>query len=243
MLDIDRWNNDVSAPSRRDAWRDLGRRVALPALVWWLVVVGIGLLLGGPLSRIDAREDGVVAWFVERRTATLDTLTRIWGEVGNTETVIGVAVIVCVLVWWRTRRWWYAVVPALTVAIQSAVFLPATTIVGRERPDVEKLDAAPPTSSFPSGHTGAATALYVSLALMCQQIRHTGLRVTLTVILLAQPLLVAFARLYRGMHHPTDVVVGILNGLVCVVLGWNWLRRRPADTDEPVTADATKGTR
>jgi undecaprenyl-diphosphatase len=243
MLDIDRWAGDVSAPSRRDAWRDLGVRVALPAAVWWAVVVGLGLLLGGPMSWVDEREDAVSVWLAGRRTATLDTLTKIWGEIGNTETVIAVAVVVCALVWWRTRRWWYAVVPALTVAVQSAVFLPAATVVGRERPDVEKLDAAPPTSSFPSGHTGAATALYVSLALLCQQIRHTGLRLTLTVVLLAQPLLVGSARLYRGMHHPSDVVVGILNGLVCVVLGWNWLRRSPADADEPVTADAAEARR
>lgn len=243
MLDVDRWKGDTSAPSRRDAWRDLGLRVALPAVMWWLVIVGVGLLLTGPLAWLDAREDSVVAWFVEQRTATLDTLTRVWGEIGNTETVIGVAVVVCALVWWRTRRWWYAVVPALTVAVQSAVFLPVTAVIGRERPDVERLDAAPPTSSFPSGHTGAATALYVSLALMCQQIRHTGLRVTLTVVLLAQPLLVAYARLYRGMHHPSDVVVGMLNGLVCVVLGWNWLRRTPADDGEPVAADAAEEAR
>jgi membrane-associated phospholipid phosphatase len=40
------------------------------------------------------------------------------------------------------------------------------------------------------------------------------------------PFLVAYARLYRGMHHLSDVVVGFLNGLVCALLAWFYLRRR-----------------
>jgi undecaprenyl-diphosphatase len=48
----------------------------------------------------------------------------------------------------------------------------------------------------------------------------------LTVICLVIPLLVAYARLYRGMHHLTDVLVGFLNGIVCAFLAWNYLRRR-----------------
>jgi membrane-associated phospholipid phosphatase len=45
-------------------------------------------------------------------------------------------------------------------------------------------------------------------------------------VLLVVPLGVGVARLYRGMHFPTDVVFGALNGTVAVllvrqaVLGW-----------------------
>jgi undecaprenyl-diphosphatase len=35
------------------------------------------------------------------------------------------------------------------------IFLTITAIVSRPRPDVARLDGAPPTSSFPSGHTFA----------------------------------------------------------------------------------------
>ena len=114
---------------------------------------------------------------------------------------------------------------------QVTVFLASAALVGRSRPDVPKLDHAPPTSSFPSGHAGASTALYVTLALMAQRIGRTWLRVSLTVVLLLVPLLVVWSRLYRGMHHPTDVAVGVANGLVCAVLGWCWLR--PASVRNP----------
>jgi PAP2 superfamily len=44
-------------------------------------------------------------------------------------------------------------------------------------------------------------------------------------VCVAVPFLVASARLYRGMHHVSDVLVAILNGLVAALLAWGWLRR------------------
>ncbi|HQV92774.1 MAG TPA: phosphatase PAP2 family protein, partial [Phycicoccus sp.] len=34
------------------------------------------------------------------------------------------------------------------------------------------------------------------------------------------------ARLYRGMHHISDVTVGMINGIVSALLAWHYLRRR-----------------
>ena len=238
-LDLDRWVDDPSRPDGRDARRDLALRVGIPALVLWLVVVGVGMLLTGPLAMLGERELAINEWLVERRTDVLNALTLVWGNVGTTETVIGICLVVAGLVWWRTRQWWYAVVPAIAVSVQAAVFMLAALVVGRDRPDVERLDHAPPTSSFPSGHCGASVALYLTLALMAQRIERNWLRVTVTVVLMILPTLVAFARLYRGMHHVSDVIMGVANGLVCVLLGWYWLRRAPAQPDGgSVAADA-----
>ena len=104
----------------------------------------------------------------------------------------------------------------------------ATQVVGRPRPDVPHLDPAPPTSSYPSGHVGASTALYLSLALLAQRIPHPALRRVLTALCLLIPLLVLYARLYRGMHHLSDVLVGLVNGVVCATLAWGWLKDRRA---------------
>jgi membrane-associated phospholipid phosphatase len=94
------------------------------------------------------------------------------------------------------------------------------------RPSREHLDPAPPTSSFPSGHTGAATALYVGIAtVVAWRVRHKLLRVLLVALFVAVPILVAVSRLYRGMHHPTDVVFGALNGLACLAVAV-YARRR-----------------
>ncbi|ADG75055.1 phosphoesterase PA-phosphatase related protein [Cellulomonas flavigena DSM 20109] len=220
-----RYETDTRAPSGAELRRDLARRVLLPALALWGVVVGLGLLITGPLGGLQA-ETGVNAWLVEQRTPTLDAVTTVLSAIGQTEFLIGACVLAIALVWWRTRQWWYAMVPGLAVAVQAAIFLTSALVVGRERPDVEQLDEAPPTSSFPSGHTGAATAFYLSLAMMAQRIGNPVARWTVTLLCVLVPVAVGVARMYRGMHSLTDVLVGFLNGATCAVLAWNGVRRR-----------------
>ena len=123
----------------------------------------------GPLGDLPS-EDDLSKSVADGRTELWNSITMVWSRIGNTEIIIGVCVIVVALVWWRTKQWWYAVVPALAIAAQASVFVAATTITGRDRPTVEHLDPAPPTSSYPSGHMGAATALYLTFAMMAQRI-------------------------------------------------------------------------
>ena len=63
---------------------------------------------------------------------------------------------------------------------------------------------------------------------MALRITNPVLRRVVVSVCLAIPFLVASARLYRGMHHVSDVVVAIANGSVAVLLAWCWLRRSEA---------------
>ncbi|HET8594107.1 MAG TPA: phosphatase PAP2 family protein [Intrasporangium sp.] len=227
-LSVRRHAVDPARPSAREALRDAALRVLAPAVVLFAAIVGIGMLIMGPLGGIPAENN--LSRSVQRgRTATWDAVTAVWSHIGNTEIVIGVCVVAVALVWWRTKQWWFAVVPAIAISVQATVFVIATAIVGRPRPDVKHLDPAPPTSSYPSGHMGASTALYVTFALMAQRIERAWLRRLLTVVFLIVPVLVGYGRLYRGMHHLSDIIVGLLNGLACAFLAWHWLRRRDAE--------------
>lgn len=221
-----RYAEDTSAPTRAQARRDLVRRTLLPAAALWAGIVATGLVVTGPLEDEIAVEDAVNEELVEIRTPAVDLATQVWSNIGGTHFLIFAGLAVMGLLWWRTRQWWFAVVPGIALSVQSAVFVTSSALVGRERPEVEQLDDSPPTSSFPSGHTGASTAFYLTLALLAQRIRHPVLRALATTGCFLVPLLVAFSRLYRGMHHPSDVVVGALNGVVCCWLAWRYLRRR-----------------
>jgi undecaprenyl-diphosphatase len=63
---------------------------------------------------------------------------------------------------------------------------------------------------------------------MATRISNVVVRRVVIVLCIAAPLLVSYARLYRGAHHVSDVVWGIINGVVCALLAWNYLRREPA---------------
>jgi membrane-associated phospholipid phosphatase len=140
--------------------------------------------------------------------------------------VIGVCILVAAILLWRTRDWRLAAVPVIAIAMQGLIFLITARVVDRDRPPVEKLDPSPPTASYPSGHTGASTGLYVAFALLALAIHRSWLRTLTIIACLAMPLLVAFARLYRGMHHVSDISAGLLNGLVCALLAYSWYRYR-----------------
>jgi membrane-associated phospholipid phosphatase len=229
MAFLTRWQEDTTRPTGREAGRDLVVRALAPVMLWWLAVVGMGwLITDGPLNDLSASEDSVNKSLESARTSLWDAVTLFFSWTGATVSIIGVCLVVVVLVWWRTRQWWFAAVPLIAISLQAMVFFFTTLLIDRERPDVEKLDDSPPTSSFPSGHTGAATGLYFTLALLALRIPNPALRRVVVGGCLAIPLLVATARLYRGMHRVSDIVVAIVNGSVAALLAWCWLRRSEA---------------
>jgi undecaprenyl-diphosphatase len=227
MAFLTRYSDDPSAPTVGGALRDLLLRAVAPAVALWAVIVGVGLFIKGPLGGLTS-EESISKDVQGLRSPTWDDVTLVWSHIGNTEIVIGVCVLAVGLIWWSTRQWWVAAIPAVAIALQSTVFVIATAVVARPRPHVPHLDPAPPTSSYPSGHVGASTALYVSFALLAQRIERPVLRRVVTALFLVIPVLVAWARLYRGMHHLTDILVGAANGLACALLAWAYLRRKHA---------------
>ncbi|MGW7230958.1 diacylglycerol kinase family protein [Streptomyces cyaneofuscatus] len=224
-------------------------RIAAFAVCQAAMIAGLGLLITGPARNIWplSAEDALNEAFERIRTDTLTTASAVASGAGDTSTVVGLTVLACLalLVVPPFPRWRAALFLALGVWLQSVVFLVITESVDRMRPDVERLDASPPTSSYTSGHTGAATALYAGLAvLVLSRVRNRWGR-AFGALLLLIPLLVGLARLYRGMHHPSDVVGGLINGALslfvvgrAVLADDAWAARPPADAVDIAVAAA-----
>ncbi|MGQ4489805.1 phosphatase PAP2 family protein [Streptomyces sp. 372A] len=211
------------SPALTTGLRTAGLRLAALTVGQAALMVGLGLLITGPAQAIwpVSVEDEVNEGFEHLRTGPLTELSSVTSEAGNTLTIIAITVLVCLglVVLPRLPRWRQAVFLAVGVSLQSLVFLVITICVDRSRPDVDRLDASPPTASYTSGHTGAATALYAGLAVLALLPGGRGRRhKVLAGLLLLIPLLVGLARLYRGMHHPTDVLGGLLNGALSLLV-------------------------
>ncbi|MER7925969.1 diacylglycerol kinase family protein [Streptomyces sp. NPDC096057] len=186
------------------------------------VIVGFGLLITGPARNVWPLtvEDHVDEGFERIRTSTLTTLSYLGSEAGNTLTIIAITLLTCValLLLPRLPMWRQAVFLAVAVSLQALVFLVVTLSVDRTRPHVHRLDASPPTSSYTSGHTGAATALYAGLAVLVLSRVRRPWRWPLAGLLFLLPVIVGVSRLYRGMHHPTDVIGGMANGALSLLI-------------------------
>ena len=205
---------------------DLLLRVLVPALVLCCLVVAFGLAVVGPLAGPLNAEDAINEGLAVRRDDTWNSISFVWSFLGSTEAIVGVCLLVCTVVLWRSRDWRLTVVPAMAILLQLVLYLMVTALIHRERPSVERLETMLPMSSYPSGHVGASTALYLAFLLMASRIERVGLRWVAAAVCVTVPLLVAFGRLYRGMHHVSDILVGMLAGGVCAVLAYGWYLRR-----------------
>jgi membrane-associated phospholipid phosphatase len=186
----------------------------------FLVALGLLLtkvLLDGPVGRWDQALD---RWFFVQREATFDTITE-WGSMlGDTVAVVGIAA-VAVVVLAIGRHWAYIAFLVGALVIEVTTFVTTTFVIDRERPAVPHLDPGPPTSSFPSGHVAASIVLYVGLALIITSlVRSRVVRALAWIVAIALPIFVALSRLYRGMHHPTDMIGSVIGALGCLAFAF-----------------------
>jgi membrane-associated phospholipid phosphatase len=234
----------MSTATTTTTWnsRRVGRTIGLlvlAALVIWAVLVGIGYLLGHSLRDSGlVHEDGAIdRWFVGHRRPLWNSVTHVATFGAETITVIALGLIAFVLLRWRLGRWNESIFLAVSVIGEVSIFVMTTFMVDRHRPSVPRLDSAPPTSSFPSGHTAASVALYGALAVIAWHAARAGwLRTLATVAAIAMPVAVATSRLYRGMHYLTDVLAGALLALCWLAVTHRLLLSEPVASPGPATS-------
>ena len=95
-------------------------------------------------------------------------------------------------------------------------------VVQRIRPfdvmtEIELLVKRPLDYSFPSGHTAASFTSVMALYLAGEK--------KLWKLALVLAVLIAFSRLYLYVHYPTDVLGGVIIGVVSGALGY-WLVKK-----------------
>lgn len=204
------------------------------AIALWGLLALIGLFVtrvldkghGGSIDR------SINVWFVAHRTTSLNSATLYVDDLANTKSVIAIAVVIVLLLRLRLGRWYESLTIITVIVGEVAIFVSVTLTVHRARPAVVRLDKSPPTSSFPSGHTGAAMALYGAVAILLLWIYGRNWKTQFAAfVLFCIPIVVAVSRLYRGMHHPSDVIAGALCGALWLLIVMSTLlpRRRNLD--------------
>ena len=194
------------------------KRVLAPVAVLLAVMIGLGLLITKVMMHVwpFTVEDSVNREFERDRTHEVSMVSLIFSTLASTPAVIAVTVLAAIALRLVLKRWRESIFLCAAVTAQALVFFLTTLMIDRPRPDVDHMDVSPPTSSFPSGHTSASVALYVGLAVILFRVANRTWLKRAAWLLVLVPVGVALTRMYRGMHHPSDVTASFLNGGICV---------------------------
>ena len=154
----------------------------------------------------------ILDWIQQMRTPVGDVWMVFISRLGNAG-MIWILFTCLLLMIPRTRRWGAALAAALCLdAIICNILL--KPMVCRIRPcdvnqTIQLLIARPADYSFPSGHTAASFAAVAALYFAGAK---KWWKITLPLAIL-----MAFSRMYLYVHYPTDVLGGLIIGLLC---GW-----------------------
>ena len=170
------------------------------------------------MRTIFAADTWLLLWIQENMrtpwlTAVLTRITHL-GDAG----VVWILLSAALLIFVKTRRSGICASVSLA-AVYVVNDLVLKNIFERLRPfeasdAVTALIAHPGGASFPSGHTASAFAVAAALVLS-----HAPRYVSVPASVLA--LLIAFSRVYLGVHYPTDVIAGAAVGIaVGAITAW-----------------------
>ena len=171
-----------------------------------------GLL--GPLARIAAA--GALGYAARGRLADADEEARktlpVLTDLGSTYAVGGASAVL-----WAFGKRSLARDVAAAGGIAWAAAQGAKLLYRRARPydvdDIQILVRKPAGQSYPSGHPAVAAAV--------TRVLEPNVRQPARKLLARVPRMVAFSRVYVGVHYPTDVIGGLLLGRAVADL---WLR-------------------
>lgn len=162
------------------------------------------------LNKIQKRDDMLIEKVARLHRPFLNKFMRFLTFLGDQGKIWA---LILAFIIWRTRSVYIFVsifVSVLFAFISSEVII--KRIVGRVRPchkideEILVLKKIPKYYSFPSSHSAT------SFAMLTMSIIHCGLGVTLVVLVLA--IGISFSRFYLQAHYFTDVMCGIVIGVV-----------------------------
>jgi undecaprenyl-diphosphatase len=179
-----------------------------------------GLLLMHVLLHIHgvAADDESVVRFLARHRSRGLTDASLVGSIMAGGVVLPIIAGIAALIAAVARAWRLAGFLLLALAVESASYRTTTLVVHRHRPEVHRLEKLPVEASYPSGHTAASIAIYGGIALLVtSRVENRIAKAAIWTVAALIPVYVAFSRMYRGMHHPTDVAGGAIIGILALV--------------------------
>lgn len=208
--------------SRHEVWALALPMILLIAAAWLFFGILEDVVNGDPLVLAD----GAIYHALQNlRTGPGDAVMIAITEIGDTEVVVAITIIVFLRLIWG-RAWRAAIYWIVAIAGASALNTAIKLVLHRARP-VESLYSGWSAFSFPSGHSTVNMVLYGFLAFLIARTVRPMWRIPLASGAAILIFLIAFSRIYLGAHWFSDVLGGLAFGSAwLVLLGLSYLRRQ-----------------
>ena len=225
---------------RASVGRVLARDLVLAYVAAWAVGILYGLVLRASSTWNEGAgwERAMLRWFhAQTLPSWLDAVVL---QVPLTGTNLTILPLTLLIGWWLWKRKHRGIISLqLLVVTAGSLSLNPTMkyLLGRDRPDLFPRRGMYNWASYPSGHAILTIALYFTIALLLY--RWRGWRwpfAFAALVFLAN----AHSRLYLAVHWPTDLVGGLLIGVVWLLGTWRAFTRHPAHRAALVRAEPTR---
>lgn len=164
----------------------------------------------GATQRFD---DLIMHWMATHQTPARRMVMANITELG-TGVVVMMVVAVAALFLWLTRHKHSAALLLVATSVGIVINSFLKDVFRRDRPAIFDWGTEVFSSSFPSGHAMSAAIVYGTVAYLAARLQRTHLARALTIgVALILVLLIAFSRIYLGVHYPSDTLAGLLVGL------------------------------
>jgi membrane-associated phospholipid phosphatase len=171
-----------------------------------------------------AQDGSFAVWVYRERAVSLTAALRVVTDLHSTTGIVCLAGLFAAYLL-RTRRLPWLKTLMLVLPTGMLINVLVKQGVHRLRPPVDSALVTVSSFSFPSGHTTGTALFYgVLAAFLLQQVSSKPARVGVVAAAALMVLLVAFSRIYLGVHYLSDVVGSLVLSVgwlgLCTGLGW-----------------------
>jgi membrane-associated phospholipid phosphatase len=234
-LPVSRLNRKLAAVEVKTETENASRWVR------WIILIALSIAAVGVALLADTT---VATWINENSSAALRQFMHVVSRVGDWPGHVLLGLVLIATAWLSGSKRWTRIFLAMVIACALAgiVARAGKIAIGRPRPSthLEQIWNGPSLHSrfnaFPSGHTAASTAFFVTLLLAA------GWRIGMPLLII--PLLIAASRMIVAAHYLSDVIGGFAVGVIAALFVVDWMQiqspRSPIDFDESGSQEIRK---